>query len=79
MSALLSTRIVSVGSLAAAASATLSSGVAWATGRRAAPFVFAATASAIIVQRHRANVRRLLRGEEPRLTLRRTCGDVTMR
>jgi len=70
LSALTATRIVSVGSLAAAVSATLGSGIGGALRHAAAPFVFTASASAIIVVRHRANIRRLVRGEEPRVRLR---------
>lgn len=78
VSALLATRIVSVGSLAAAGSATAGTAAAWALARedatggrgrrsRSAAFAFTATATGIIVVRHSANLRRLLRGEEPRV------------
>jgi glycerol-3-phosphate acyltransferase PlsY len=79
MTALLATQIVSVGSLAAAGSATAGTAAAWVLahdegGRRggrsrAAAFGFTATATGIIVYRHSANLRRLLRGEEPRVGL----------
>ncbi|HEY2703478.1 MAG TPA: glycerol-3-phosphate acyltransferase [Candidatus Dormibacteraeota bacterium] len=80
MTALLTTRIVSVGSLAAAGSATAGTAAAWAlsgprTGgaqrrcSRAAAFGFTAAATGIIVLRHSPNLRRLLRGEEPRMVL----------
>jgi acyl phosphate:glycerol-3-phosphate acyltransferase len=70
LSALAATRMVSVGSLTAAVSATLGSGIGSAVRHATAPFVFSATATAIIVWRHRANIRRLMRGEEPRVSLR---------
>jgi acyl phosphate:glycerol-3-phosphate acyltransferase len=80
MTALLTTRIVSVGSLAAAGSATAGTAAAWAlaggegTGdrarrSRAAAFGFTAAATGIILYRHSANLRRLVRGDEPRLPL----------
>lgn len=69
--ALLGTRIVSVGSLTAAAGATVASGVHWALGGPAAGFAYTASVSAIIVLRHRANLGRLARGEEPQVSLRR--------
>jgi glycerol-3-phosphate acyltransferase PlsY len=80
LTALLTTRIVSVGSLAAAGSATAGTAAAWALARedggdaprrrsRAAAFGFSAGATAIILLRHSANLRRLLSGEEPRLVL----------
>lgn len=74
VSALLLSRIVSVGSLAAAASATLGSGVAGARGRGVAPFAFAASATAVIAVRHRANLGRLLAGTEPQVSLGRRRG-----
>jgi acyl phosphate:glycerol-3-phosphate acyltransferase len=69
--ALLATRIVSVGSLSAAAGATLGSGVHWALGGPPAAFAYTAGVTAVIVVRHHANLARLLRGEEPRVRLRR--------
>lgn len=69
--ALLATRIVSVGSLSAAAAATVGSGVHWARGGSPEAFAFTAGVSAVIVSRHRANLRRLARGEEPQVNLRR--------
>jgi glycerol-3-phosphate acyltransferase PlsY len=70
--ALVGTRIVSVGSLSAAAAATLGSGVHWAVGG-GSPEAFAYTAgvTAVVVARHRANLRRLARGEEPQVSLHR--------
>ena len=70
--ALVGTRIVSVGSLSAAAAATLGSGVHWAAGGGSAEaFAYTAGVSAVVVVRHRANLRRLARGEEPQVSLRR--------
>jgi acyl phosphate:glycerol-3-phosphate acyltransferase len=68
---LVSTRIVSVGSLSAAAAATLGAGVHWALGGPASGFAYTAGAGAIVVVRHQANLRRLARGEEPKVSLRR--------
>lgn len=80
VSALVATRIVSVGSLAAAGSATVGTAAAWALGggdagrkgprrSRAAAFGFAAAATGIILLRHRANLRRLRSGDEPHVRL----------
>jgi glycerol-3-phosphate acyltransferase PlsY len=80
MTALLTTRTVSVGSLAAAGSATAGTAAAWVldTGEgrggrgrrsRAAAFGFTAAATGIILYRHSGNVRRLLSGDEPRVAL----------
>jgi glycerol-3-phosphate acyltransferase PlsY len=70
--ALLSTRIVSIGSLSAAGAATLGSGIHWGVvGGPPAGFAYSAGVAGIIVLRHRANLGRLARGEEPRVSLRR--------
>jgi len=69
--ALLATRIVSVGSLSAAAGATVGAGVHWALGGPSAGFAYTAAASALVLARHHANLRRLAKGEEPRVSLRR--------
>jgi acyl phosphate:glycerol-3-phosphate acyltransferase len=74
LTALTATRTMSVASLVAAGSATVGAGVATARGGDVAPLVFAGLASALIVVRHSANVRRLLRGLEPRVSLPRTVG-----
>jgi glycerol-3-phosphate acyltransferase PlsY len=71
LSALAATRIVSVGSLAAAGSATVGAGISLARGGGRAPLVFAGLASALIVLRHSDNLRRLARGMEPRVSLQR--------
>ncbi|HEV7677784.1 MAG TPA: glycerol-3-phosphate 1-O-acyltransferase PlsY [Candidatus Dormibacteraeota bacterium] len=68
---LVSTRIVSVGSLSAALGATAGTGVHWALGGRPEAFAYTAGASALVLLRHKANLRRLARGEEPRVSLRR--------
>jgi glycerol-3-phosphate acyltransferase PlsY len=72
LTALAATRTMSVASLVAAGSATVGAGVSTARGGDVAPLVFAGLASALIVVRHSANVRRLLRGLEPRVSLPRT-------
>ena len=69
--ALVSSRIVSVGSLSAAAAATLGTGVHWALGGPVEEFAYTAGVAAVVVARHRANLRRLARGEEPQVSLRR--------
>jgi glycerol-3-phosphate acyltransferase PlsY len=70
--ALLATRIVSVGSLTAAAAATVGSGVHWAFfDGPPAGFAYTAGVTAVVLVRHRANLRRLARGEEPQVSLRR--------
>jgi acyl phosphate:glycerol-3-phosphate acyltransferase len=67
LSALGATRIVSVGSLAAAAGATAGGFYELATTGRRLPAVYASLATALIVWRHSANIRRLRCGEEPHL------------
>ncbi|HWF57018.1 MAG TPA: glycerol-3-phosphate 1-O-acyltransferase PlsY [Candidatus Dormibacteraeota bacterium] len=71
LSALSATRIVSVGSLAAAGSATVGAGIAAARGGSRGPLVFAGLASALVAIRHSDNLRRLARGLEPRVSLHR--------
>ena len=68
--ALVGTRIVSVASLSAAAAATVGSGVQWARGGSAAGFAYTAGVTGVVLLRHRANLRRLARGEEPQVSLR---------
>lgn len=75
LSALALTRIMSVGSLSAAASAILGAGIEEARSGERAPLAFAAAAATLIALRHSANIRRLLRGEEPRVSLRRKTGS----
>jgi glycerol-3-phosphate acyltransferase PlsY len=70
LSALATTRIVSVGS-PAAGSATVGAGIAVARGGSRAPLVFAGLASALVAIRHSDNLRRLARGLEPRVSLPR--------
>jgi glycerol-3-phosphate acyltransferase PlsY len=74
VAALATTRTMSVASLAAAGSATVGAGVAVARGGEVAPLVFTGLASALIVVRHTANVRRLLRGLEPPISLSKPGG-----
>ncbi|MGH7723443.1 MAG: glycerol-3-phosphate acyltransferase [Candidatus Dormibacteria bacterium] len=71
LSALAATRTVSVGSLAAAASATVGAGISVARGGSREPLVFAGLASALVAIRHSDNLRRLARGLEPRVNLSR--------
>ncbi|HZS13306.1 MAG TPA: glycerol-3-phosphate acyltransferase [Candidatus Dormibacteraeota bacterium] len=69
--ALVGTRIVSVASLSAAAAATTGAAVHLARGGSLEELAFTAGVSAVVVSRHRANLRRLARGEEPRVSLHR--------
>lgn len=71
LTALFATRIMSVGSLAAAASSMVGAALQAKRTGDAAPLAFATAATALITARHAANVRRLLRGEEPRVSLKR--------
>ncbi|MHB8718303.1 MAG: glycerol-3-phosphate acyltransferase [Candidatus Dormibacteria bacterium] len=78
---LLTTRIVSAASLAAAASATLGSGVEAVRHGRRVPLAFTGVAAALVALRHSDNIRRLAAGTEPRVSLRRgvateTVGDL---
>ena len=74
LSALAGTRIMSVGSLTAAGSATVGAGISAARGGSPVPLVFAGLASALIAIRHSDNLRRLARGLEPRISLPRRGG-----
>ncbi len=69
MAALLSTRIVSLGSLVAAGSATLGAGLTTVRGGPRGPLIFAGLAATLIAVRHTDNLRRLARGLEPRVSL----------
>jgi len=71
LSALGITRIVSVGSLSAAVSATAGGALRQLRSGDAVPLAFAALTSALLFVRHSDNLRRLARGEEPRVSLRR--------
>jgi acyl phosphate:glycerol-3-phosphate acyltransferase len=71
---LAASRIVSVGSLAAATSASLGATVAAVTRRRPgtrAALGFTLAGTGLIYYRHAANIRRLLAGTEPRVSLDR--------
>jgi glycerol-3-phosphate acyltransferase PlsY len=65
-------RIVSVGSLSSVACATVAAAVEKVRSGDSATLGFAALASTLIVLRHGDNVRRLFRGEEPRVSLHRS-------
>ena len=71
VSALLTTRIVSLGSLSAAASATIGGVVRYRRTGDRVPLVFAGLTSVLLAVRHGDNLRRLARGSEPRVSLRR--------
>jgi glycerol-3-phosphate acyltransferase PlsY len=66
------TRIASVASMAAAVSLPLWS---WLLGYPWPVIAFAGAAAAAVLVLHRANIRRLLRGEEPRFTRKRREND----
>jgi glycerol-3-phosphate acyltransferase PlsY len=68
--ALTVSRTMSVGSLTAAGTATLGAGLESSRRRDAVPFVFTALASALVIVRHAPNIRRIARGEEPKLSAR---------
>jgi len=71
--AVLSTRIMSVGSLSAAASFPLATLAAYhgEYGKEWPSLAFSLLACLFAFYRHRQNISRLIKGEEPRLTLRR--------
>jgi glycerol-3-phosphate acyltransferase PlsY len=71
LSTLAATRVVSLGSLAAAGTATVTAGISAARGGSRGTLVFAGLASALIAVRHTDNLRRIARGAEPRVSLRR--------
>jgi acyl phosphate:glycerol-3-phosphate acyltransferase len=62
------TRTVSVGSLAAAGAGAFGAGLESVRTHDPVPFVFAALAGTLVVVRHLPNIRRLARGEEPKLS-----------
>ena len=64
------TRTVSVGSLAAAGAAPIGGALESLRHHTAVPLVFTTLAATLVVVRHAPNIRRLLRGEEPRLSSR---------
>lgn len=71
LTALFASRIVSVGSLTAAASSMVGAAIQSKRTGDPAPLAFATAATALIAVRHSENIRRLLRGEEPRVSLHR--------
>lgn len=72
LGALAATRRVSVGSLAAVAAATLSTGIVLVRDRDPWPLAYTLGVGGIVVLRHRDNIRRLARGEEPEVRWRAT-------
>src|SRR5580704_2789191 len=68
--ALALSRTMSVGSLTATGTATFGAGLESSRRRDAVPFVFTALASALVIVRHAPNIRRIARGEEPKLSMR---------
>src|SRR5580704_6013839 len=64
------TRTVSVGSLAAAGVGTVGGALASLRTHDPIPVAFASLAATLVVVRHIPNIRRLARGEEPRLSSR---------
>lgn len=66
--ALLATRIVSVGSLAGALTATVGTGMRAVRGGSRPVLVYSGLAAALIALRHADNLRRLARGVEPRVS-----------
>ena len=72
LSALAASRRMSVGSLTATSAATVGAGAEWAAGRSdGAPFAYAVAVTALIFVRHAPNLRRLMAGTEPKLSLKK--------
>jgi glycerol-3-phosphate acyltransferase PlsY len=76
LTALAASRIVSVGSLSAAAAAVAGAGVETIRTGDHAPLAFAGVATALICVRHAPNLKRLMHGQEPRVSLRRPSGGL---
>ncbi len=70
LGALAVSRTMSIGSLSATVTATLGAGLDSRRRHDPTPLVFTALASALVVVRHAPNIRRILRGEEPKLSTR---------
>src|SRR4029077_19141294 len=70
LGALALSRTMSVGSLTAAGTGTLGAGLDSRRRQDAVPFVFTALASTLVIVRHAPNIRRIARGEEPRVSAR---------
>jgi glycerol-3-phosphate acyltransferase PlsY len=70
LGALAVSQTMSIGSLTATVTATVGAGLESSRRHDAIPVVFTALASALVVVRHAPNIRRILRGEEPRLSTR---------
>jgi glycerol-3-phosphate acyltransferase PlsY len=68
--ALALSRTMSVGSLTATATATLGAALESRREHDPVPVVFTALVSALVVVRHAPNIRRIVRGKEPQLSMR---------
>jgi glycerol-3-phosphate acyltransferase PlsY len=68
--ALALSQTMSVGSLTATGTASFGAGLESIRRRDAVPFVFTALASALVIARHIPNIKRIVRGEEPKLSMR---------
>ncbi len=70
LGALALTRTMSVGSLTAACTATLGAGLDSSRTHDAVPLVFTSLVATLVFVRHAPNIRRLSRGEEPKVSSR---------
>jgi glycerol-3-phosphate acyltransferase PlsY len=70
LGALAASHTMSVGSLTATGTATFGAALESARRRDAVPLVFTALVSALVIVRHAPNIRRIVRGEEPKLSMR---------
>ncbi|MGD0196048.1 MAG: glycerol-3-phosphate 1-O-acyltransferase PlsY [Candidatus Dormibacteria bacterium] len=70
LGALAASHTMSVGSLTATGTATFGAALESARRHDAVPLVFTALASALVIVRHAPNIRRIVRGEEPKLSMR---------
>jgi glycerol-3-phosphate acyltransferase PlsY len=68
--ALALSQTMSVGSLTATGTASFGAGLESIRRRDAVPFAFTALASALVIARHIPNIKRIVRGEEPKLSMR---------
>ena len=77
LSALAGTRVVSIASLSACAGSVAGAAVRRVRTGDPVPLTFAVLATTLITVRHAGNIRRLLRGREPRVSWRRSGGRGT--